>query len=195
APAELHGLPVLIIDDNATSRQTLLEWLLAWRTEATAVEDGSAALDALRQAAAAGRPFALVVLDSHLPGTDALALAGQIHQTPELSVGGVLLLAVEDQAWELNHCHEQGFAACVMKPVVEEELLDAICRARSLPSPVVAAPGGPISGREPGAQTTGAPVSGRRIHVLVAEDNPYNQAEMRDDHLRRSHNVDPAVDS
>src|SRR5262249_23511259 len=35
-PAELHNLPVLIVDDNATSRLTLLEWLRGWGTEPTA---------------------------------------------------------------------------------------------------------------------------------------------------------------
>jgi len=47
-----------------------------------------------------------------------------------------------------------------------------------LPSPVDAPEGWPASGCEPRAQATGVPASGRRFHVLVAEDNPYNQAVM-----------------
>jgi PAS domain S-box-containing protein len=194
APAELHGLPVLIVDDNAASRRTLEEWLRGWRAEPTAVGDGSAARDALRQAAAAGRPFALVVLDSRLPGTDALALAAHVRQTPELSVAGVVFLAVEDQARELERYGEPGIAACVMKPVVEEELLDAVCRARSLPSPVVGAGGRPASGGDPGAQAAGVPASGRRLRVLLAEDNSYNQAVMEDLLPRRGHTLHVAGD-
>jgi PAS domain S-box-containing protein len=194
APAELHALPVLIVDDNAASRQTLEEWLREWRTEPTAVGDGSAALEALRQAAAAGRPFALVVLDSRLPGTDALAVAAQVHQTPELAPDGIVLLAAADQARELRSCHELGVKACVMKPVGEEELLDAVCRARSLPSPVVATGVVPDSGREPGAQEADAPPSGRRLHILVAEDNPYNQAVIEDLAPRRGHTLHVASD-
>jgi PAS domain S-box-containing protein len=189
APAELQGLPVLVVDDNAASRRTLEEWLRGWRTQPTAVGDGSAALDALRQAAVAGRPFALVVLDSRLPGTDALAVAAQVRQSPDLAATGIVLLAAEDQARELRHYHELGIAACVMKPVVEEELLDAVCRARSLPSPVVAAGGRPASGCEPEIQTAGVTVPGRRFHVLVAEDNPYNQAVMEDLLPRRGHTL------
>jgi hypothetical protein len=45
--------------------------------------------EALRQAAAGGRPFPLVVLDSHIPGTDALALATLARQTPEQSASGI----------------------------------------------------------------------------------------------------------
>jgi PAS domain S-box-containing protein len=189
APAELHALRVLVVDDNAASRRTLEEWLRRWQTEPTAVGDGEAALAALRQAADAGRPFALVLLDSRLVGTDALAVAAQVRQTPELAGSGIVLLAVEDQAREARRDHEMGIAACVTKPVVEEELLDAICRARSLPGPEVAAGGRPASGCEPGTQAAGVPGTGRRFHVLVAEDNPYNQAVMADLLPRRGHTL------
>jgi PAS domain S-box-containing protein len=202
APGELDGLPVLIVDDNATSRRTLDEWLRGWGTEATAVGDGAAALETLGEAAAAGRPFALVVLDSRLAGTDALAVAAHVRQTPELAACGVILLAVEDEAREMSRYQELGIAVYVMKPVDEEELLDAICRARSLPSPVAAAaPVGerpeeraPTEASEPGKEATGVPVSGRRFHILVAEDNPYNQAVMEDLLPRRGHTVHVAGD-
>ena len=194
APAELHGLRVLVVDDNATSRRTLEEWLRGWQTEPRVVADGTTALDELRRAAAVGRPFALVVLDSRLPGTDALALAAEILRTPDLAAGGVLLLTVEDQARELRRYQELGIAACVMKPVGEDELLDALCRARSLPSPVVATGGRPASACAPATQAAGEPESGRRFHVLVAEDNPYNQAVMEDLLPRRGHTVRVAGD-
>jgi CheY-like chemotaxis protein/HPt (histidine-containing phosphotransfer) domain-containing protein len=81
-----------------------------------------------------------------------------------------------------------------MKPVVEEEFLDAICRARSLPSPVVVSGGRPASGCEPEVQTARVPESGRRFHVLVAEDNPYNQAVMKDLLPGRGHTLYVAAD-
>jgi PAS domain S-box-containing protein len=193
-PAELHGLRVLIVDDNAMSRRTLEEWLRGWQTEPTAVGDGSAALEALQRAAAAGRPFALVVLDSRLSGTDALAVAGYVRQTPELAACGIVLLTVEDEAGELRPYHELGLAARVMKPVQEEELLDAVCRARSLPSPVVPAGGRPKPAGEPEMEVTGLPTSGRRLHVLLAEDNPYNQAVLEDLLPRRGHTLHVAGD-
>jgi PAS domain S-box-containing protein len=194
APAELHALRVLVVDDNATSRRTLEEWLRGWGIEPTAVGDGPAALEALRQAAGAGRPFALAVLDSRLGGSADLAVAAQLRQTPGLAGGGIVLLAVEDQARDLKPYRELGIAACVMKPVVEEELLDAICRARALPSPVVAAGGRPASSCGLGPPAAGAPAGGRRLRVLVAEDNPYNQAVMEDLLPRRGHTVHVAGD-
>jgi signal transduction histidine kinase/CheY-like chemotaxis protein len=193
APAVLEGLHVLIVDDNAASRRGLFEWLRAWGMEPIAVEDGSTALDVLRQSAA-GRPFGLILLDSRLPGADALAIAGHVRRTPNLAASKILLLAVEDQARELRHYSESGVAAFVMKPVVEEELLDAICRALSLPSPIVAAGGRPASGGEPRILMAMAPRACRKLHILVAEDNPYNQAVIEELLLRRGHALHLAAD-
>jgi hypothetical protein len=99
---------------------------------------------------------------------------------PALAAGGIVLLAVEGQTRELRRFHELALAGCVMKPVLEEELLDAVCRALSLPSPVARAADRPASGRDEGCPATDGPAPGRRLHVLLAEDNPYNQALMED---------------
>ena len=40
-PVLLHNLPVLIVDDNATNRRILEEWLRGWQMEPTAVGDGA----------------------------------------------------------------------------------------------------------------------------------------------------------
>jgi PAS domain S-box-containing protein len=191
---ELHALPVLVVDQNATTRRILEEWLLRWQTKPTAVGNALAALEALQQAAAAGRPFALVVLDSRLPGTDALAVATHVHQTPELAAGRIIFLTIEDQAREGKQYQELGIAAYVMKPVAEEELLDALCRTLSLPSPVVAPGNRPASGSGSTVQAASVPVSGRPLRVLVAEDNPYNRAVMEDLLPRRGHTVRVATD-
>jgi CheY-like chemotaxis protein/HPt (histidine-containing phosphotransfer) domain-containing protein len=192
APAELHGLPVLVVEDNAASRRALEEWLRDWRAEPASVADGSAAVEMLRGAAAADRPYALMLLDARLPGADALAIAVRVRQAPELSATAILLLAMADQARELGRYHELGIAACVMKPVQEDELLDAVCRALSLPSPVVL-PGK----RASGASANGLPEPGaapRRLHVLLAEDNPFNQAVMEDLLRRHGHTLRVAGD-
>jgi PAS domain S-box-containing protein len=200
APAELHALPVLIVDDNATSRRTLEAWLRGWGTQPTAVGDSSAALEALGLAVAAGRPFALTVLDTRLPGTDTLALAAHVRQTRELAASAIVLLAVEDQAaGELRRYHELGIAACVTKPLQEEEFLDAVCRARSLPLPLRRDEGRAMrdeaSARVSDPSVIPLPSAlRRRLHVLVAEDNPYNQAVMEDLLPRGGHTLHIAGD-
>jgi CheY-like chemotaxis protein/HPt (histidine-containing phosphotransfer) domain-containing protein len=178
-PADLHGLPVLVVEDNATSRQALDEWLRSWRTAPTAVSDGTAAVEAFRRAAAEGRPFALLV-----------TTAAHIQLLRGLSARVVLLVTVEDQAGGQERYHDLDVAACVVKPVVEEELLDAVCRARSLPGPIpdVREKSSEDFGPSPSAfripQAAGPP-----LHILVAEDNPFNQAFLADLLPRWGHSV------
>ena len=50
--SQLEGLPVLVVDDNATNRLILTEVLTNWGVRPTAVDGGRAALASLRSAAA-----------------------------------------------------------------------------------------------------------------------------------------------
>ena len=76
-PVVLRGLPVLIVDDNATNRHILEEWLPVLAMEPAAAGDGVAAMDALWRAVGQGRPYPLVLLDARMPDIDGLALAAQ----------------------------------------------------------------------------------------------------------------------
>src|SRR5205085_5766175 len=74
----LSGLPVLVVDDNATNRRILEEVLKNWRMRATTVTSAEAALKALANAVAEGRPFAVALLDGHMPEVDGFELARRI---------------------------------------------------------------------------------------------------------------------
>src|SRR5262249_59984954 len=91
-PALPRNLPVLIIDDSATNRRILLEWLRGWQMDPAAAGDGVAAMSALWDAATRGRPYRLVLLDARMPDTDRLALAAQIRKRAEMSATPIILL-------------------------------------------------------------------------------------------------------
>src|SRR6185312_10249724 len=61
-PVSLRNLPVLVVDDNATNRHILEEWLRGWQMDPAAVGDGLAALDALWHGAVCGQRYELVLL-------------------------------------------------------------------------------------------------------------------------------------
>jgi PAS domain S-box-containing protein len=128
APVLLHDLPVLIVDDNATNRHILDVWLRSWHMKPAAVGDGLAALDALWHGAACGRPYALVLLDAHMPDVDGLALAAQIRQRGELSATRIVLLTSGDRPADLARCRELRVDAHLLKPVQQDELLETIYR-------------------------------------------------------------------
>jgi hypothetical protein len=66
-PANVHGLAVLVVDDNATNRRILEEMLTNWGMKPTVVPGGREALAAIERARGTGSPFALVLLDAMMP--------------------------------------------------------------------------------------------------------------------------------
>jgi CheY-like chemotaxis protein len=185
-PVVLRKLPVLIVDDNATNRHILLEWLRAWQMEAEAVGDAASGMDALWHRAANGRPYALVLLDARMPDRDGLTVAALIRERAELSATRLILLTSGDRPGDLARLRELRIDAQLLKPVPQEELLQTIYRVMSRP------PGnGPTTVR-PAPAWEPAAVPGPAaapLHVLVAEDNEFS-ARLLDQLLgRRGHRV------
>jgi signal transduction histidine kinase len=84
-PVGVQGLPVLIVDDNATNRRILTDLCTSWCMRVSAVDSAAAALAALRQAQEGGELFRLVLLDVMMPAMDGFTLAEQIKARPELA--------------------------------------------------------------------------------------------------------------
>ncbi len=166
-PAHLHGLPVLIVDDNATNRRILEEVLSNWGMRPRAVDRGAAALAVLSEAAKAGEPYPLVLLDGHMPEMDGFSLAGRIQADPALNGATVLMLTSAGQPEDVERCRQLGVRAYLTKPVRQSELLETILATLS---------GSSLHARLSCAEEGVSPTSGRRpLHVLVAEDNAVNQ--------------------
>jgi CheY-like chemotaxis protein len=127
-PVLLRDLRVLVVDDNATNRHILQEWLRDWQMSPTAVGDGVAAMDVLWDAASVGRPYPLVLLDARMPGTDGLALAARIRERAALSASRIILLTSGDRPGDLARSRELRIDAHLLKPVQPDELLETIYR-------------------------------------------------------------------
>jgi CheY-like chemotaxis protein len=163
-PVALQGLPVLVVDDNATNRRILQEVLTSWGMRPTVLDSGPAALDALARAAAGGEPFPLALLDSHMPELDGFGLAARVRQRPELAGCMLVMLTSAGLPEDIARCQELGINAYLMKPVKQSELLATILTAL-----------GGTFGQPEAAPAPVTPPSRRHLHVLLAEDNPVNQ--------------------
>ena len=185
-PASLRNLPVLVVDDNATNRHILEEWLRGWQMEPAAVGDGLAALDALWDAVSVGRPYALVLLDARMPDTDGLALAAKIRKRAELAATRIILLTSGERPGDWDRIRERRIDAQLLKPVQQDELLETIYRVMSRANGDAPPAAGPVGGREPAA----APVpAAAPLHILVAEDNEINAQLLERLLARRGHRV------
>ena len=161
-PEDLHGLPVLVVDDNATNRRILYETLVRWQMKPVLASCASKALDVMRQRALSGEPFALLLLDVQMPDMDGFALLRQIQQDPTLAGPCVMMLSSVDVSSIGPELRESGLY--FVKPVTRGNLLAAILK--------VLGGGKPRTVPSPGAVRA---ISGLPLRILLAEDNSVNQ--------------------
>jgi CheY-like chemotaxis protein len=166
-PAELQGLLVLVVDDNATNRRILNDTLAQWQMRPTTVGGGAAALGCMLHSAATGTPFPLVLIDAHMPEMDGFELAERIKQTPELASATIMMLSSADLTGEAARCRELGLEAFLPKPVKPLELLEEIQKALGSSAKDTAQP-------EAAGQLLVDQMS-RPLRILLAEDNVVNQ--------------------
>ena len=185
-PVSLHDLPVLVVDDNATNRHILAEWLRGWQMDPTAVGDGMAAMDALWHRAANGRPYALVLLDARMPDADGLAVAAMIRERAELAATRIILLTSGERPGDPARFRELRIDAQLLKPVQQDELLETIYRVMSRSQGN--AP--PLAWPTPRQQARTAPVpAATPLHILVAEDNELSAQVLEQALVRQGHRV------
>ena len=162
---ELEGLPVLVVDDNATNRRILEEMLRNWRMSPAAVPGADEALEAMTQARDAGVPFRLILLDVNMPQKDGFAFAAEIRKNPEFADVVIIMLSSATRRGDTARGQELGIAAYRTKPVKESDLMDVILT-------VFGARGAP---QEEGPSPEEAPEGKARLRILLAEDNVVNQ--------------------
>jgi len=128
-PSELmgfKGVPVLVADDNATSRRILSDTLAGWEMRPAVVDSGEDALQALESVARAGAPIPLMLCDAHLLESDDFALAKRVRQHPALAGTAIILLTGAGERCGALDGGPQGAAAFVTKPVRRAELRAAM---------------------------------------------------------------------
>ena len=159
---------MLVVDDNATNRHILEEMLGRWRMRPETVEGGRTALARLTEAADAGQPFPLVLLDANMPEMDGFALAASIREDPRLA-GAVRHDAhLRREARRQRAVPALGIANYVTKPIRQQELYAAVAQALGAQSRRRRPRSGSRRRRRRDAAS-------RPLRILLAEDNPVNR--------------------
>ena len=166
---DLRGMRVLVVDDNASSREILQSMLesMSFEVSVTAsAEEGIAELEKEAQ----GRPYALMVMDWKMPGMDGIKASERIKTHPGLSTKPKIILVTAYGREELMLKSEKvGLDGFLIKPVSQSVLFDAIMEAF----------GKVLRKQEDVAKQKGPDDKAlsriRGARLLLAEDNEINQ--------------------
>jgi PAS domain S-box-containing protein len=175
AVTDLAGLCILLVDDNATNRTILSHQTSSWGMIPAEADSGPQALEMLRTAATAGRPYPLAILDVMMPGMDGFELARAIGADSLIAGTRLVLLTSSGQRDPSLTTGENGVAGCLTKPVRQSQLFECLISALN------SAPADPGQSpslhavRQPNKGELLAPVPMSGKLILVVEDNIVNQ--------------------
>ncbi len=159
----LADLKILILDDNATSRNMLFEQCRRWGMQPKAVESASQAMELLRNKA----EFDLALIDLHLTGMDGLAAAAEIQKLPAAAMLPMVLLTPLGKKKRGSEEVRVVFAHAVHKPVKPAALSSALERALLSPRSQ-ARPPEPAKNEKSLAEQV-------PLRILIVDDNAINQ--------------------
>ncbi len=166
-PADVSGARILVVDDNATSREILIVQFKTWGARPDEAPDGKTALRLMREAAVAGDPYRIAVLDMQMPGMDGEELGRAIKADAALADTPLVMMTSLGQRGDARRLEEIGFAAYLTKPVRQSDMFECLATV--------------LSGEKRKAKrpiVTRHSIRERRhkkVRILLAEDNIVNQ--------------------
>ncbi len=166
---DLRGRWALVVDDNHNARSVIREMLEGMTFNVADASSGAGAVDAVRIAHAAGRPFDVIYLDWRMPHMDGMETARQIRALGLSPQPKLMMVSAHGREEMLKEAESLGITSVLVKPVSPSLLFDTTMEALGV--------------RRPEARLSGLlaatgmeqlePVRGARI--LLAEDNDINQ--------------------
>ncbi|MBM3733196.1 MAG: response regulator [Acidimicrobiia bacterium] len=162
-PSVLRGMRALVVDDNPTAREILVDLLAGFNLRPVAVESASKAFAALDEARAENDPYRLAVIDWRMPEMDGIEASDLILRRPDAP--RIIMATAFGNEESRARAEKAGVKAFLLKPVTESALFDTLVEVFDDTHSVVDGHPGEIE------KTTN--LSG--IRVLLVEDNEINQ--------------------
>ncbi len=169
---DLHGVRVLIVDDNATNREILSHRMAFWGMRSVEAQDGPEALHALYRALDENDPFRIAVIDMQMPVMDGETLGRAIKVDKRLADTRLVMLTSLGIRGAARRFAEIGFSAYAAKPIRHRELKDILSLV--LTEHAGEEPPPPMVTRHTVIEAPNR-FADRKARILLVEDNHTNQ--------------------
>ncbi len=176
-PSRFAGSRVLFAADHALTRQVVQEELTLLGFEPIACEGGFAVLDAIDEAAEAGRPIDAAILALNLSGIDGLNLATALQDDPQLRQTRLIALGPSSRQSDQQPFKDAGFLAYLCSPIRRRDvrnIVEAVLAPEPRPLDFITRHG-LVSAIEHDGQDTQQQQPFIHCRILVVDDNAVNQ--------------------
>jgi PAS domain S-box-containing protein len=165
------GMRVLVVDDHEAAREITADIAQRLGLTVSVAQDGRAALDAVLEAEARGKPFHLLLIDWKMPVMDGVETLRQLTARHLVQVPAAIMVTAYGREEALGEAQKKGVALeCVLtKPVMPAQLIEAIGQAAGKRATVERRAGPDAAERSRLVER----LAGAR--VLLVEDNEINQ--------------------
>ncbi|MCL1058893.1 response regulator [Shewanella gelidimarina] len=164
---DLEDVRVLLVEDNASSREILLAMLSTLKVQVDYAKDGMEAVEMLKASEAS--PYQLALLDWKMPKLDGIEVARFIEQLPASITPHVVMVTAYGKEELLLDAANVTIDAVLTKPVTQSTLWDALLPALGFAPRKQTR----LSQRQTRVDTALIQLAGAKL--LVAEDNDLNQ--------------------
>jgi two-component system sensor histidine kinase/response regulator len=166
---DLRNTRVLVVDDNATSREILNDMLESFSFDVTVAASGKEGLTEL-ESASKDKPFELVIMDWKMPEMDGIEASKRIKHHKGLSkIPAILLVTAYGREEVMQQAELAGLDGFLIKPVSPSVLFDATMQAFGKEIPQ----GSHLAQKRDHQAEALEHIRGAR--VLLVEDNEINQ--------------------
>jgi signal transduction histidine kinase/CheY-like chemotaxis protein len=171
---DLRGMKVLVVDDNATSRDIFKEMLESFSFEVSVAASGAEGIAEL-ESAGKDKPFELVIMDWKMPGMDGIEASQQIKDHKNLNkIPTIIMVTAYGREEVMQQAEQVGLEGFLLKPVNPSMLFDSIMEAFGEALPETSR----IAQRHEQEAEALKHIQGAR--VLLVEDNEINQQVARE---------------
>jgi PAS domain S-box-containing protein len=158
---------ILVVDDNAMTREIVGKILLSWSMKPLMAANGLEAIDKLNESTKSGNPAPVALVDLLTPGMDGCELIEKINENFGVDKPKIIAMTSSNPAVGCEKCLDLGIDAYLRKPLSQSVLLNTLVMVL-----------GPDRINQAKTVDQGDASSFdllRPLKILLAEDNPVNQ--------------------